>query len=190
MPLFKRSDKPKTPAPVRTPRPRVRLSRDEIRSTNKIQPLETKIAWVLAAYGTIGLIAVRSRAGFTGDEWIIVAMAVAVGAAMALCAKYTNRIGTSMSAMAFVLPPWWGTFALAGYPFLIFFGWLMLRQSSARRKLLDARIASGDLGRSPSARNRRDERRPTDAVDATGKRIAEPSRRYTPPKSGSASKRR
>ena len=56
---------------------------------------------------------------------------------------------------------------------------MMFRQSGDRRKLMDARAASGDIAPLPE-RRRKDTSAPT--VDATGRAIPLPSKRYTPPK--------
>ncbi len=179
MGLLSRTPRTKRPPrPARPPRVRVRLTPQEIKSTTRLAPVERKIGLGLALYGPAATVFLVSLADLTRTEkaWRIVLSAL-LGAAYAVCAKRTNRMVLGLAGLGFMIPMSPGP--LLVYPYLGFMMFMMFRQSGDRRKLMDARVASGDIA--PIAERRRKETAARN-VDATGRAIPLPSKRYTPPK--------
>jgi hypothetical protein len=170
-----RTERP--PRPARAARVRVRLRPEEIRETNRLTSLERKIGFGLALYGPAATVlsvqlgdSVKS-----GTTWIVVA--ALLGAVYAFCAKRTNRMLLGLVGLSFTIPM--QSEPLLAYPFLGFMMFLMFRQSGERRKMMEAKAASGDIGPAPVRRRKEPE---APAVDGTGRAIPLPSKRYTPPK--------
>ena len=173
----------RTPRPPREPRQRVILSREETRSTLVLTDRERQAGYALALYGVIALTLVLFRGGVTHTEKLQFVIVAALGILFPIVVSKGNRLWAGIAAMAWLIGPWQRVI-LAAYPFLIFWLWTFLKSQSARRKLTEAKAASGDYGKSrPTASASRSKRnQETVKVDSTGRTIAEPSRRYTPPK--------
>jgi hypothetical protein len=182
--------------PVRTARPRVRLSPEEIKLTARLKPIERRIAWILAALTAVGITIAELDVGV---QPLRLGGGLLSAALLAWAARGRSRFLVGIAAMsaAFFWPM---KYAVAAYPSLVFMMFLMLRMSSDRRKAMDARIARGDtdLPGTQSRTPRKKRKGGDDTTGATGadgatttsRPVAAASKRYTPPKHRPARGRR
>ena len=146
---------------------------------------ERQAGYALTVYGVIALTLIQFKDGLTNNEKLAFLVVGALAVMFALAITKTNRLWAGVAGMSWLAGPW-HRLVLAAYPFLIFWLWTFLKSQTARKKIMDARAAAGEYGAprasssSGSGRARKGSSEPT--VSATGRAIAEPSRRYTPPK--------
>jgi len=183
--LLRRS--PKAP---RTPRPRVFLSREENKQVNALKPFERRVLYALAAYATACLLLVQfldrdvtTSSGRPLHPWwhLVVSLALVVGFVAAT--RFGNRFFGGIGAMAVVYGPTWGTRFVFAAPLFAVMLWMTLRISNDRRRIIEERVARGDLGVDPrTAARRRREAESTATSSTSGKALPPASKRYTPPK--------
>ena len=184
----------KTPKPARTIRPRVYLSREESKSINALQPKERKICFGLAAWASIYMTFFHfnpPKSYSVAPIWKLAVLLGAVALFVALAFK-TNRLAASLGGLLCVyIPVVEGPARSSGYflpsvPLLALMMWLSFRISGDRRKLTEAKAASGDFGVDPKRRATLDRKAKKSGTtvkeDSTGRVLAPASKRYTPPK--------
>ena len=171
----------RTPRPRREPRPRVILSRQDTRSTLVLTDRERQGGYALTVYGVIALTLIQLQNGLTNDEKLKFLVVAGLAVLLPFALTKGNRLWAGIAAMSWLVGPW-NRLVLAAYPFLIFWLWTFFKSQSARRKLMDAKAAVGDFSNPRAASSRSRGKPETVKVDGTGRTIAEPSRRYTPPK--------
>lgn len=176
---------PKAPAQRRSAGPRVRLRPEEIKQSNQLTVRDRKLGYLTALYGAGAFVGIGVHNGFKAGEAARMSLGIGLAIGMAMIAwKFSSRIGLSIGAVAVVM--WisvgWPTYSLVAYPLLGFMLYLMLTMSNTRRKMIKARIDSGDFAdpRSEARAARAKGQTVTAAPD--GRPIAPPSKRYTPPK--------
>lgn len=185
MALLSRSSK----AP-RTAKPRVFLSREENREVNALKPFERKVLYGLAAYATVCLVMIQfldrgdtTTSGKLLHPWWHLAISLVLVAVFVSATRFGNRFFAGIGAMAVVYGPTWGTRFVFAAPLFAVMLWMTLRISNDRRRIIEERIARGDLGVDPrTAARRRREASEQATSDSTGKAVASASKRYTPPK--------
>lgn len=181
---------PKSSKTPRTPKPRVFLSREENKQVNALKSFERKVLYGLAAYATVCLVMIQAldrsqttRSGALLHPWWHLAISLVLVAVYLSAIRFGNRFFAGIGAMAVVYGPTWGTRFVFAAPLFAVMLWMTLRISNDRRRIIEDRVARGDLGVDPrtAARRRRAESEKATS-DSTGKAVASASKRYTPPK--------
>ena len=170
------------------------LTKAESKSVNALRPLERKICFGLAAWAAIYMTFLHFNPLPKYDvaaPWKLAVMLV-TAALFVLAALKTNRLVASMAGLLCVYipavegPARSSQFFLPSVPLLALMMWLSFRISGDRRKLTEQKAASGDFGVDPRTRAAQERRAKkagtTVSEDSTGRPLAPPSKRYTPPK--------
>ena len=176
---------PKSEKPRRARPPRVYLNREETKQTMRLLPFERKILYLAAAYCATAMVLIHAYTrGMEKLWWLGISLAL-VGVFVALTWR-TNRMFAGIGAILCVYGPAWGRYVIFGTPLFGLMLWLTFRISTDRRKLIDARIRSGEYGvdpRTAADQARKAKKAGTTATQTvTGKPLAPASKRYTPPK--------
>ena len=162
------------------------LSREENKGVNALRPLERVACYALAAYVAVCVVLIQQHVnGFATDQlWkLIVSLILAV--MLAVAGRFGNRLFAGIAGVVCVYGPAWNKYVIAATPLFGLMLFFTFRISKDRRRITDARIASGDLGVDPrtAARQSRNKKgKETATADASGRALASASKRYTPPK--------
>ncbi len=160
---------------------------------NALQPKERKICFGLAAWAAVYMTFLHfwRTNNKASDLWKLGVLLAAVAVFVFLTMK-TNRLAASLGGLLCVyIPVVEGTKNSAGFflpsiPLLALMMWLSFRISADRRKLTEAKAASGDFGVDPVRQKQLDRQAKKNGTalveDSTGRQIAPASKRYTPPK--------
>lgn len=178
----------RTPKSERTRRarpPRVYLNREETKQTMRLQPMERNILYLAAAYCAVAMVLIHAYTRGTEKLWWLGVSLALVGAFVALTWR-TNRMFAGIGAIMCVYGPAWGRYVIFATPLFGLMLWLTFRISTDRRKRIDDRINRGDFGvdpRTAADQARKAKKAGTTATQTvSGKPLAPPSKRYTPPK--------
>lgn len=151
----------------------------------RLQPMERNILYLAAAYCATAMVLIHVYTRGTEKVWWLGISLALVGAFVALTWR-TNRMFAGIGAILCVYGPAWGKYVIFGTPLFGLMLWLTFRISTDRRKLIEARMARGDYGIDPrtAAEQARKAKKAGTAATQTvsGKPLAPPSKRYTPPK--------
>ena len=181
-----RPSKPKTARPVRTPRPRVFLSKEENKAVNALRPIERNGCYVLAAYVAVCVTLIQYKLHhFAADQLWKLGVSLALAAALVAAARFSNRLVAGIAALLCVYGPAWGKYVIAAVPLFAVMLFFTFRISGDRKKKIDEHIQSGNYGvdpRSVARQSRKAKGNETATADSTGRSIAAASKRYTPPK--------
>jgi hypothetical protein len=175
---------PRAPRPVK---PRVFLTKADRKVVNALKPVEKVAGLIVSFYGavmTFSLVAL-SPEGFSGTNRWRLPLGLALCAACAALAHFTNRWLVGIGAIGLVYGvPWskWFFFALIPLGYFVFLNMRIFRD---QRAMTELRASEGNFGidpRSEAARDRRSKKDVRATEDAAGRSLAPASKRYTPPK--------
>ena len=162
------------------------LSKEENKAINALRPIERNGCYVLAGYVAVCVTVIQhSLHGFAADQLWKLGVSLALAGALVAAARFSNRLVAGVAALLCVYGPAWGKYVIAAVPLFAVMLFFTFRISGDRRKRIDERIAQGDYGVDPrtvARQSRKAKANETATADSTGRSIAPPSKRYTPPK--------